>query len=112
MNSSLELCEADVCFSSLLLDSIDEVLVNLLGEHVKQTIYGCLERQGLRKHQILENLPRFDAFLEDNFGRAGAVIERQIAKRLYAQLGLDLFEVPHYALTDYVNVASQRLSRD
>jgi hypothetical protein len=107
MNSSSDLYEADVCFSSLLLDSIDEVLGNLLGERAKQIIYGCLERQGLRKHQIPENLPGFNAFLEDNFGRGGAAIERQIAKRLYAQLGMQLVEATHYALTDYVDMASR-----
>ena len=105
------MCEVDGRFSTLLLESIEEALVNLLGQRVKQTIYGCLERQGLRKHQIPEYLPRFDAFLEDNFGRSGAVIERQIAKRLYTRLGMNLVEVPHYALTDYVDMAFRRLSR-
>jgi hypothetical protein len=106
-----ELCGVDGRFSTLLPESIEEVLVNLLGEQVKQTIYECLERQGLRKPQIPEDLPRFDAFLEDNFGRGGAVIERQIARRLYTRLGLNLVKVLHYALTDYVDIAFRRLSR-
>jgi hypothetical protein len=111
MNSSSGLCEVDGLFSTVLSESIEEVLVNLLGEHVKQTIYECLERQGLRIPQLPEYLPRFDAFLEDNFGRAGAVIERQIARRLYTRLGLNLVVVPHYALTDYVDMAFRRLPR-
>jgi hypothetical protein len=97
--------------SDLLSDSIAEVLGDLVGERAKQAIYGCLERQGLPQHQIPEYLPRFDAFLEDNFGRAGRVIETQIAKRLYTQLGLELIAVPHYSLTDYVDMVSRRLSR-
>lgn len=97
--------------SDLLSDSIGEVLGDLLGGRAKQAIYGCLERQGLPQHQIPEYLPRFDAFLEDTFGRGGRVIERQIAKRLYTQLGLELIAVPHYGLTDYVDMASRRLSR-
>jgi hypothetical protein len=111
MNPSSNLREVDVYFSNLLSDSIEEALGNLLGERVKQAIYACLERQGLTQHQIAEHLPRFDAFLEDNFGRGGKVIERQIAKRLYTQLGLELVEVPRYALSDYVDMACRRLSR-
>jgi hypothetical protein len=95
--------------SDLLSDSIERVLGDLLGERAKQTIYACLERQGLPQHQIPKHLPRFDTFLEDTFGRAGRVIETQIAKRLYTQLDLELIAVPHYGLTDYVDMASRRL---
>jgi hypothetical protein len=102
--------EVDPSISTLLSESIEEVLGNLLGERAKQAIYVCLERQGLQRQQIPEHLSRFDAFLEDNFGKAGAVIERQIAKRFYTVLGLDLVEEPHHALTDYVDMASRRLS--
>jgi len=107
MNSSSDLYEPDVGFSSLLLNSIDEVLGNLLGERAKQIIYGCLENHGLRKNQIPANLRGFDAFLEDNFGRGGPAIERQIAKRLYTQLGMQLDESVHYALADYADMASR-----
>jgi len=107
MKTPSDLCESDACFSSLLLNAIDEVLGNLLGERAKQIIYGCLENQGLRKNQIPENLCGFDAFLEDNFGRGGPAIERQIAKRLYTQLGMQLDESAHYALADYVDMASR-----
>lgn len=93
---------------AVLLESIDEVLIQLLSDHVKQTIYQCLERQGLQRHQIPEYLPRFDAFLEENFGKSSRVIERQIAKRLYELLGWQLVEVPHYTLTDYVDMATRR----
>ncbi|MGP8069566.1 MAG: hypothetical protein ACLP5V_06715 [Candidatus Bathyarchaeia archaeon] len=81
MNSSAHLDEVDERFSSLLLESIDEVLGNLLGERAKQIIYVRLERQGLLKHKIPEDLTGFDAFLEDTFGRGGAAIEREVAKR-------------------------------
>jgi hypothetical protein len=104
------LSEVDTCISSLLLESIDEVLVNLLGEGVTQAIYARLEGQGLKKQQIREDLPRFDAFLEETCGRASEVIERQVAKRFYTLLGLVFVKVPDYALTDYIEEASRRLS--
>ncbi len=104
--------EVDASISTLLSESIEEVLGNLLGDRAKHAIYLCLERQGLQRHQIPEYLSRFEVFLEDNFGRAGGVIERQIAKRLYRGLGLDMVEVPHLALTDYVDMAFRRLSSD
>jgi hypothetical protein len=111
MDSSSGSCEVNACVSTLLSESIDAVLDNILGGRVKQTIYGCLERQGLRKYQIPEDLRGFDAFLEEKFGRGSGVIERQIARRLYASLGLELTEVPHFALADYVDIASRRLSQ-
>jgi hypothetical protein len=97
--------------SHLLSDSIEEVLGDLLGERAKQAIYACLDRQGLSQHQIAEHLSRFDAFLEDKFGKAGKAIEVRIAERLYTQLGLELVVVPHYGLTDYVDMVSRRMSR-
>ena len=97
--------------SDLLSDSIEEVLGDLVGERAKQAIYAYLERQGLPQPRIPEHLPRFDIFLEDEFGRGGRVIETQIAKRFYNRLGLDLIAVPHYGLTDYVDMASRRLPR-
>jgi hypothetical protein len=97
--------------SDLLLDSIEEVLGNLLGKRAKQAMYACLDRQGLAQHQIPEHLPRFDAFLEEKFGRASKIIELQIAERLYTQLGLELIAVPRYGLTDYVDMVSRQLSR-
>ena len=94
--------------SDLLSDSIEEVLGDLLGKRAKRAIYACLERQGLPQRQIHEHLPRFDAFLEDKFGRGGRVIEAWIAERLYTQLGLELIAMPDYGLTDYVDMASRR----
>lgn len=110
-SESSGLCEVDGKFSTVLLESIDEVLVNVLSERVKQTIYGCLVKQGVRKQQIPENLPAFDAFLENNFGKGGGVLGRKIAKRLYTQLGLQFVEVPQCTLTDYADMAFRRLSR-
>jgi hypothetical protein len=92
----------------LLLDSIDEVFLQLLGEQVRRTIYECLEREGLHRHRIPEYLLRFDNFLERNFGRSARVIERQIARRLYRLLGLELVENPHYTLTDYFDIATNQ----
>jgi len=103
--------EMDAGLSALLLQSVKEALVNVLGEGVTAATYVCLERQGLRTEQIPEDLPRFDAFLEDTFGKvSGAVIQRQIAKRLFTLFGLEFVKVPDYALTDYVDVASRQLS--
>jgi hypothetical protein len=104
--------EVDTSISAILADSIEEVLGSLLGDRAKQAIFSCLAREGLQRHQIPEDLSRFEVFLEDNFGRAGGVIERQIAKRFYRGLGLDMVEVPHLALTDYVDIAFRRLSSD
>ncbi len=110
MNSYLS--EVDASISTLLSESIEAVLGNLLGDRGKQAVYLSLERQGLERHRIPEHLSSFEVFLEDNFGRAGGVIERQIAKRFYRVLGLDMVEVPYLGLTDYVDIAFRRASSD
>jgi hypothetical protein len=97
--------------SAALSQSIEEGLCDLLGERSKEAVFSYIEQQGFLRHQIPEDLSRFDAFLEENFGKAGNVIARHIASRLYSRLGLDLVTVPHLALSDYVDIASRRLIR-
>jgi hypothetical protein len=105
MSAAFRLPELD----NLLSESIDKVLVDLLGDQATRTVYQSLEKQGVQKQQIPAQLSAFDSFLEHNFGRGSKVIATHIAKRLYSMLGWELVEVQNYALADYVGAASQRL---
>ncbi len=109
MDSPSELSEADDGLSTLLSESIDETMRDLLGEHATQVIYGYLEKHGVPRYRLAENLPVFDSFLEDKFGRGAGVIGREIAKRLCTHLGIEPVESPHFALVDYVEMTSRRL---
>jgi hypothetical protein len=79
-----------------------------VGERVKEALFNCLEEQDVRRNEIPESLTKFEGFLGQQLGKAGPVIQKQIAKRLYKKLGLDLVEVPRLALSDYVEIALRR----
>ena len=90
--------------------SIEETLRDLVGERVKEALFNCLEEQGVRRDEIPESLTKFEVFLEQRLGKAGPVIQKQIAKRLYSKLGLELVEVPRLGLSDYVDIALRRIN--
>jgi hypothetical protein len=97
-------------FSDILSRSVEEALRDLVGDRAKETLFNCLERQGIGRHEIFDSLSKFEDFLGQRFGKAGKVVEKQIAKRLYTDLGLELVGVPHLALSDYVQIAHRRVS--
>lgn len=101
----------DAHISALLSKSIDEALDRVLGPRAKDAVFAHFERRGIPKDQIPKSLSKFDAFLEDTFGRGGRAIQREIVKQFYGQLGLEVVEGQNCALTDYVDLASQRLAR-
>lgn len=98
----------DLGFSDALSRSIEDTFRDLVGERAKNALFSQLERQGIRREEIPESLRKFETFLEHEVGRAGPVIGKQIAKRFYHELGLELFENPNLALSDYVHIAMQR----
>lgn len=100
-------------FGSLVLESIDEALTDLLGRRAREAIYDYLERNCLVAIGELPN--RLDAFLtllDDTFGKGSKTIGKVVAKRLYSKLEWDFTEIPGYALTDYVQAARTRIARE
>lgn len=72
----------------LLLESLDEVLEDLLGKHVRETFYDHLERNYyIGRGDIPNRLGDFLLILERTFGKSGKTIERTVAKRLCTKLG-------------------------
>jgi len=71
----------------LLLESLDEVLADLLGKQVRETFYDFLERNYyIGREDIPRRLGDFLLILERTFGKSGKTIERTLAKRLCAKL--------------------------
>jgi hypothetical protein len=71
----------------LLLDSMDEVLDDLLGKQVRETFYDYLERNYyIGREEIPRRLGDFLLILERTFGKSGKTIERTLARRLCAKL--------------------------
>ena len=100
-------------FGSLVLESIDEALTDLLGRRAREAIYDYLERNSLVAiNEIPNRLEVFITLLEDTFGKGSKTIGKVVAKKLYSKLEWDFSEIPGYALTDYVQAARTRVARE
>ncbi len=72
----------------LLLESLDEVLDDLLGKHVREAFYDHLERNYyIGREDVPKRLGDFLLILERTFGKSGKTIERTLAKRMCTKLG-------------------------
>jgi hypothetical protein len=72
----------------LLMESLDEVLGDLLGKQVRDAFYDHLERNYyIGREDIPKRLGDFLLILERTFGKSGKTIERTLARRLGAKLG-------------------------
>jgi len=88
----------------LLSDSIDEVLINLVGTRAREATYDYMERNhSTARSEIPGHLDEFLSLFERTFGVAGRkVIGRAIAKKVYSKLDLEFYPIPHFELTDYL----------
>jgi len=72
----------------LLLESLDEVLDDLLGKQVRETFYDHMERKYyIGRDDVPRRLGDFLLILERTFGKSGKTIERTLARRLCTKLG-------------------------
>lgn len=92
-------------FRDILVEAVDYGLM-VLGEIVKQAIYGQIENHhGLKRAEIPERLEAFHTALESVLGVNAKTVERLIAKNLYERLGLDFTPRPEWTLIEYVDHA-------
>jgi len=102
--------------TSMLRSPTDEALVAaidsglmVLGGNVRQVLYAVFERDHrIKRHQIPEHLQTFHEVLEEKFGGAAKVIERQIAKSLYAKMGLTFIPKDSWTLVEYFDYVNGR----
>jgi len=75
----------------VFLESLDDVLNDLLGKTVREAFYDHLERNFyMGKEDVPKRLGDFLLILERTFGKSGKTIERAIARRLCGKLSQDL----------------------
>jgi hypothetical protein len=92
-------------FRKALLEAFDEGLF-VLGSSVRDTVYYHIEKSsGLSREKIPERLEDFHKALERLLGAGAKVIEKIIATKLYAQLGLSFVEHEEWTIVDYANYA-------
>jgi hypothetical protein len=71
----------------LILQSLDDVLDEILGKPMRQAFYDLLERNYyISRESIPSQLGDFLLILERNFGKNGKAIRRDIAQRLTQDL--------------------------
>jgi len=94
-------------FDENLLDSIDEVFADVLGEKFKGSFYKLIEQKYQMARPSLPN--RLDVLayvLSAVLGNsAGVVMGGAISKRFYARLGLRFVQKPDHSLQNYVTDA-------
>jgi hypothetical protein len=96
-------------FREYLLEAIDYGLM-VLGESVRQTIYGQIENHHeLKRAEIPEQLEAFHTALGSVLGVSAKTVEKLIAKNLYQRLNLNLVAHPEWTLVEYVNHARTTL---
>jgi hypothetical protein len=92
-------------FRQILLEAVDYGLM-VLGEIVRQTIYGRIEKDhGIKRAEIPERLEAFHTALGSVLGVSAKTVERLIAKNLYQRLGLNFTPRPEWTLIEYVDHA-------
>ena len=74
----------------VFLESLDDVLNDLLGKNVREAFYDHLERNYyMGREDVPKRLGDFLLILERTFGKSGKTIERAIARRLCGKLSQD-----------------------
>ncbi len=80
----------------------------VLGEIVRGTLYQCLEsKYQLKREEIPEKLDTFHKALQELLGVGARVVERQIAKNLYATLGLNFAPRIDWTIVEYFDHAKK-----
>jgi hypothetical protein len=98
--------------NGLLMESIDESFTALLGQDVKNALYTqMMKRRALDKEEKPGRLDDFDECMQETFGKAAEVIERNILARLYHKLGLNFSGRTDYAFPDCVD-ATKKIIQD
>ena len=95
----------------LLLDSIEQILDDLLGRRVRDAVYAHLaDTYSLEAQNIPRNLQKFSRILEEMFGKSGKTIGYAICRKLFEKLEWTFIEVEGFDFLDYVEGAKVKLA--
>ncbi len=97
----------------LVLESLDEVLADLLGRKCREAIYDHLERNySIAREKIPKNLQKFFQLLEETFGRGSKTIGKAVIRKLFEKLGWEFGEVGPFEFFDYLDAIRARIARE
>ena len=108
MSRSFETLEPiEDMFDRILVQAIDEGLL-VFGESIRHVIYYHIaSKHNIERERIPERREAFHEGLKDMFGEGSKVVEKQIAKSMYAMLDLKFRECDEWTLVDYANDARE-----
>lgn len=99
--------------NDLLLESIDEVLDNLLRRKARDAIYDYLARNySVAREEVPGNMDKFFMLTEEAFGKGSRTIAKCIVKRLFEKLGWKFEEIHGFDFYDYLEFARARMARE
>ena len=99
--------------NDLLLESIDEVLDNLLRRKTREAIYQYLARTySVARDDVPGNMDKFFQLTEEAFGKGSRTIAKCIVKRLFEKLGWKFEEIHGFDFYDYLEFARARMARE
>ena len=100
-------------FDSLLLESIDETLGDLLGSRPRDQFYDHLStRYSYGREEIPQKICEFSDLLDDVFSSGGRAVRSIIIRRLSDKLGYDLKPQAGLEFYDYLDALRARSGRD
>ena len=101
-------------FNRVFLETVDEVISEMLDREVLRSLYIALEnRYDVTKDEIPYRLETAYKILEDVFGAQGSgTVTKRIAYRLYQKLDLEFEEVGGLRLMDYLEIAKRKLEQE
>ena len=85
--------------------SVDEALDDLLGTPVVEAFYAYLLEIGVSRNDLANKVKLLCSALDSTFEDSSITIQRAIARRLFAKLGLDFVPIEGAALPDYIGEA-------
>lgn len=100
-------------FNSLLVESVEEAMMSILGKTAARTLFLCLETyEGISRNEIPSRLGNLFSVLEECFGaKNGQTLGKAIIGKLYVRLALEFVEKPDQRLIEYVEEAMKELEK-
>ena len=105
--ATMVFCETTENFHAMLKDTIDEVIIGVLGVRVHAALFQYLDQKySVKSERVTDNLIVLCELLENTVGSAASgTIERLIARKIYEKLSIP-FDLDHNCrLSDYVEVS-------
>jgi len=97
-------------FNRVLIEVVNDVINNLLGEPVASIVISHLKRDfSLRIEDIPEKPERFDYAMKDLFRESSHIVEEKIIEELCRRLGLNYRRIEGYSFVDYIKEAKETI---